>query len=485
MKFNFSRLLGRITDARNLAGGTAYRLPAEAELTLLALTSMVEPQFYRGVNAQLKRMQELLDQVSPRFAAQAALFARREFGMRSISHFMAADVARRAKGEQWTRRFFERIVVRPDDMGEIIAACWGGDKRSAGRGLPKALRRGFGAALAGMDDYALGKYRGENDAVSLVDIVNLVHPPHSEPLGRLVRGELRASGTWEHALTQAGQTAESDEHKGELKAAAWQQMLEGGKLGYFALLRNLRNIEAQAPESLPLALAQLIRAESIKRSRVLPFRFLSAYKQFAKLDGANARLIRAALSEAVDIALANIPALPGRSLVALDVSGSMCTQVRKADYSCVEIGALFAAALAKAQNAEVMTFANSASWLRYDPRSSTMSLTEKLLLGVGGGTDFNAIFDGLLLPFERIFILSDMQGWVGGGAPVASFAAYRQRTGCSPAIYSIDLTGYGSLQFPYGKVFALGGFSEKLFELLPLLEEDPEALINRVKAIEF
>ncbi len=70
--------------------------------------------------------------------------------------------------------------------------------------------------------------------VFLVDAVNLVHPPHTEALGALIDGTLAPAETWETKLTQAGQTDGS-------KSEAWAQLVRTRKLGYFALLRNLRN----------------------------------------------------------------------------------------------------------------------------------------------------------------------------------------------------------------------------------------------------
>ena len=103
---------------------------------------------------------------------------------------------------------------------------------------------------------------------------------------------------------------------------------------------------------------------------------------------------------------------------------------------------------------------------------------------VGHGTDFNAIFNAAKKRYDRIVIFSDMQGWIGGYTPTAAFNAYKQRTGANPFIYSFDLAGYGSLQFPERNVFALAGFSEKTFDLMRVLETDRLALVNTIKAVE-
>jgi hypothetical protein len=51
-------------------------------------------------------------------------------------------------------------------------------------------------------------------------------------------------------------------------------------------------------------------------------------------------------------------------------------------------------------------------------------------------------------------------------------------------VYSFDLQGYGSLQFPEQNVFALAGFSDKVFDLMQLLETDRIALIREIEKSE-
>jgi hypothetical protein len=100
------------------------------------------------------------------------------------------------------------------------------------------------------------------------------------------------------------------------------------------------------------------------------------------------------------------------------------------------------------------------------------------------GTNFHAIFQTAKQKYDRVVILSDMQGWMQGGAPKAPFAEYRRKYGADPFVYSFDLQGYGSLQFPEQNVFALAGFSDKVFDLMQLLETDRIALIREIEKSE-
>lgn len=474
----------------NLAGGDAYAQSPELELVSFLLTSFVKDQYYQKESEVPKRVTDLLGKVKPDFAARAAIFTRNEFNMRSISHIVAAELAEFAKGKPWAKNFYEKVVVRPDDITEILSYYFG---KAKGQKETNAMRKGLGAAFDKFDMYQLSKYRAENKSLSLVDAVNLLHPKptdrNREALRLLIAGKLSNQDTWETKLTQAGQTAEDETQKTELKGAAWSGLIKEGKLGYMALLKNLRNIIEQAPESLDEALKQLQDVNHVRKSRILPFRFYTAYQEIQKLGSAPARKTLSALSKALDASFANVPKFDGNTLVVVDHSDSMGEGVG----SNFQIGALFGVALAKSNNADFMYFGDTAKYRDIDLDAPILSQLETLdsLNGsyghygsgyVGHGTNFSAIFDTANKSYERIIIFSDMQSWIGSTNQGVS--KYRTRTGTNPHLYTIDLSGYGTMQFPENRVYALAGFSEKIFDIMGLLEQDKKALVHRIEKVE-
>ena len=191
-------LTRRPADTVNYAGGEAFTQEPKFEFASILLTSFVKNQYYRGANDTVDRLKELFFAVDPLFSAKAAIFARDEFGMRSISHIVAGEIAHSIKGEEWTKRFFDKIVVRPDDMTEILSYY----QTNYGRNpVPNALKKGFKEAFNRFDSYKLAKYRGDKKQVSLVDVVNVVHPvpnfKNQKALTELVEGTLRNATTWE------------------------------------------------------------------------------------------------------------------------------------------------------------------------------------------------------------------------------------------------------------------------------------------------
>lgn len=406
MKFNKSKNAALRPDTINHAGSEAFSASPKLELAALMLTSTLADGFYRTGNQAAARVKQLIAQnADKRFVAKTALYARKEAGLRSVTHLAAGELAQQVKGEAWTAPFFARLVHRPDDALEILAYQLG----AYGRPVPNSLKKGLGAALSRFDEYQLAKYRSANADLSLVDAVNLVHPPHTEALRKLVNGTLAPAQTWETRLTQAGQHAESDEALEEAKAETWRELIAKRKLGYFALLRNLRNILAQAPNLADAVAAMLIDARLIRRSLVMPFRFTTALDALQAANLPNAGVVLAALSVAVDVSLDNVPRFEGRTLVAVDGSGSMIGRP-------IKIGALFAATLAKANaEADVMLFSDHAKYVSLNRRDSTLTLAGQLERSCqAAGTNFHVVFQKANCAYERIIILSDMQAWVGG-----------------------------------------------------------------------
>jgi hypothetical protein len=478
-KFN-STIKSPKTLTTNLAGGQAYSQSAKLELVSILLTSFVQDTFYQNSDDNIKRVRELLSKVDPKFAAQAAVFARTQWGMRSISHVLASELASLSSGQEWGKNFYDKIVYRVDDMTEILSYYLNNKTDKKSPKFPSALKRGFASAFDRFDNYQLSKYLAKDKEVKLVDVVNITHPTPStkntEALSQLIAGELKNTETWEAKLSQAGQKAENDDDLNNLKSEAWGELLTTKKLGYFALLRNLRNILSQAPNFLGLALSQLQDEKLITNSKVLPFRFATAYEEISKLvQSKEVRDTLVAISNALDISVRNVPKMDDL-LVVIDVSGSMSGKP-------ADIASLFGAILAKANNCDVMTFSTSAQYVNYDPTNSVLGIRNSFRFS-GGGTNFQDIFVKANKKYSRVLILSDMQGWIGGNTPAKTFSEYKKRFGANPFVYSWDLSGYGTLQFPESNVFALAGFSEKVFDIMSQLETDRQALIHQIEKVE-
>lgn len=474
----FNSTLQKPKKSINMAGGESYNQSKELELISILLTSFVSDQFYRNSNDTILKLKELINQVDPLFAAKAAIFARDKFGMRSISHVLASEIASNLRGKEWAKNFYDKIVVRVDDMTEIVSYYLNNNTDKSNPKFPNSMKKGFASAFNRYNGYHFAKYRGEGKEVKLIDIVNLVHPIpteyNAEALKNLVSGTLRNSDTWESKLSKAGQSEEGDVKK--LKSEAWKDLIESKKIGIMALLKNLRNIINQSPDIIPSVCKLLCDEKLIINSRALPFRFSTAYEEVSKIGTSKEiRDILNALSKSMDISSKNIPQFDN-TLFVIDTSRSMSGKPS-------EIASLFTAMFAKSNNCDVMTFDREANYISYNPSDSVMTIRNSFKF-TGGGTNVKDVFIKANKPYENIVIISDMQSWIGHKSPSKEFNDYKIKFNCDPYVYSWDVAGYGTMLFPESKVFALSGFSEKVFDIMSTLKEDKRSLINHIKSIE-
>ena len=487
----------------NIAGGKAFTLKDKTELVTILLTSFVSDTYYTKGDDTSKRVAELVAKVADkRFIAKAAIYARNEFGMRSISHVVAGELAKSTavKGETWTKEFYDKVVRRVDDMLEIVSYVWKDGKTP----LPNSLKKGFRAAFARYDGFQLSKYQNNNAGLKLVDLVNLIHPVpterNKEALDALINGKLKNLVTSQNALTDIGQKTSDEGERAELRKDYWTQVLSERKLGYTDLIRSLTKIAKDAPEAVDSAVALLTDEKLIAKSLVMPYQLYIAMKMVEKELGTTSegRKLVKGLAKAVDISCGNVPVFDGKTLVVVDRSGSMDSPVSngKADVlSMAEVGTLMGLFLARKNDTDVMIFGDTAKYVPYNAGDSILTSVKTLMehnrgygrggdYHVGHGTNFHAIFGAIKGKYERVIILSDMQSWGksawGSYSVNDMFREYVRKNGPTK-LYSYDLAGHGSLQFPEENVYVCAGFSEKIFDVMKLLEQDKEALVKKIE----
>jgi hypothetical protein len=471
-KFNEKR---PTTKTVNRAGGQAYKSSPELELVGILLTSFVKDKFYESAGGELQRLAGIIQSVNKKFAAQSAIYARHEFGMRSITHALASELAPYISGQAWADDFYNSIVRRPDDITEIISYHLG-----RGEKLSSAMKKGLANAFNKFDGYQLAKYKGEGNKVKLVDALNMIHPRPKDDgqdaiFKKLTEGTLKSKDTWEARIS----ASKGDKQE---KKKAWQELLESDRLGYFALLRNLRNILKDAPGSVDLACEKLTDAKRIEKSLVMPFRFLTAMKTLERENLDGIRKVFSALNKALDKSVDNVPIFEGKTLIALDVSGSMTSGLSD-KLRPAEIAAVFAMALYKTNDSDFLTFDRGAEYQMINPDDALTTMVNRINFR-GGGTNIHSIFYRANKAYDRIVILTDNQGWMGYGTPAKALNDYRKNYDADPIIYDFDFESYGDMQFPESNVYCIQGYSDKVFDIMKLLETDRKALINEIKKIE-
>jgi 60 kDa SS-A/Ro ribonucleoprotein len=299
------------TAARTHEGAVGVpSLSAERLLRRTVLSCLLwEDTFYEDGQSIANRIVETASAVSPQVLAATAIEAREVFHLRHAPLLLVEVLSRTGKGDKLVADTVHRVIQRADELGELVAMH---HKLGGKRMLPAQMRNGLARALAKFDEHALAKY-DRDGAVKLRDVLRLVRPrPQTDAqsaLWRRVKERMLATpDTWEVALSA-----------GADKRATFERLLGEGKLGYLALLRNLRNMaEAKVNRAL---VRNAILARRGGAQRVLPFRFVAAAKAAPEFERE--------LDEALLANLAQTPKIDGRTVVVLDVSGSMNSRLSK------------------------------------------------------------------------------------------------------------------------------------------------------------
>jgi hypothetical protein len=537
-KFNGKKKVARksnVVSVVNHEGGVAFKPEAEEELVGILLTSFVQNEHYRNTDELVEQVDKLVDQIEDaKFVAQASVYARNEFGLRSITHILASKVANKIHelgGVPWGKNFFNKVVHRPDDITEILSYYIDNYTDAKNVKLQHALKEGLARAFGKFDAYQLAKYKQEGKAMTLANAVRLLRPAPCDKNGKvdvdvkkylrtipkqyrksvekevkgkktikinaleaLIKGLLKNTDTWEAKKSEAGQNATTEAEKKEANAEVWKEMIEKN-MPQFALLRNLRNIIEQAPDSVKDACKLLTDEKRILKSLIMPFRYYQAYKEIKNIRSVQASKVLDALSTALDISCQNIPDLGGSVMLALDKSGSM--DDRLSDDSKMnrkEVASLLGAMVfKKTSDAVVMAFADHVQIVNLLKSNSVLANMEILdRVNVGGGTI------GYLIPqymnqnkldIDNLIVFTDCEMYDGSGYG-NSFAGevkkYRGNVNAKTKIFTFNIAGYGTMQMPKEdkNAYNIYGFSEKMFEVVQKLKTDRKALVNAIKKVE-
>lgn len=360
-KYNLKKTPVMPTEV-NRMGEKAFKLSDKEELVSTVMTTFLTDAYYEKESEVTNRIMTLLDKVDPLFAAKLSLYARDDGKLRSVTHLLAAYVAHMISGAEWGSRYYNKIVFRPDDMSEILGcyAKLNGFKVDNLSKIPNSIKRGFKQALERLDAYQIDKYKMNTRAISMIDLVNLFHPKgtqkNQEAYRRLMNGESLAglydSKILEKTMTAAGEKTKNatQKEKDAAKQEAITEVLSNVKgMPYMNLIRNLNNILLYAPDQVDEACRQLVIKEKVLNSRLLPFRFATAYAEVEKLSytskapktsimfesDRSSRTVSEtefiklklkvlnALEDALQIACLNIPKLDGNVAILVDHSGSV------------------------------------------------------------------------------------------------------------------------------------------------------------------
>lgn len=333
-------------------GAPAVKLSAEKELRrTVACMLLFEDSFYETGSEAAARLAKLCEQVSIPFLCDQAIRARKDLKLRHAPLYLMVQALKKqpAEGFEWHRNMvggtIAEVIQRADELAEILAIYWKlnpdrkGNKHAS---LPRQLKAGIAKAFPKFSAYNLGKYNRADAEVKLRDALFLSHakPKDKEQAKtwkKLIDGKLESPDTWEVQLSA-----------GKDKKDTFERLIREEKLGYMALLRNLRNMEQTQVDRSIVEAALLKGAED---SKALPFRFITAARY--------APSYAAAVSDAMLKSLKAAPPLDGRTAIIVDGSNSMNAKLsEKTEISRLDAAGALAILLRETSSARVFVFSD-------------------------------------------------------------------------------------------------------------------------------
>ncbi|MGW2519507.1 TROVE domain-containing protein [Streptomyces sp. NPDC001617] len=496
---------------RTYEGGRGRERDARSELFLLAIANFVSQKTFYETGAdrddRFARLVRKLAVEDPNWTAGLLGWLRGEGNLRTASIVGAAEYVKARLDAGATDGPANRLVVasvlqRPDEPGELLA-YW---TALYGRNVPKPVKRGVADAVRRLySGKSLLKYDTAAKGYRFGDILNLVHaapdpdkpwqgelfqyaldrrhnpdtalPPASSrvltahrELMALPVAERRAvvtSASGAERLAEAGMTWEALAGwlQGPMDKEAWESVIPS--MGAMALVRNLRNFDQAgvSDEVAAQVAARISDPAEVARSRQFPFRYLAAYQHAPSLRWSYP------LEQALGHSLAHVPALPGRTLILVDRSGSMWARLSdRSELNRADAAAIFGTALAlRAAQADLVEFGTTSRRLPFREGESVLKILDRF--GDLGGTDTTSAIRSHYRGQDRVLIVTDEQyAFNHHGDPTEQVPA-------SVPVYTWNLAGYRAGHGPSGQAnrHTFGGLGDAAFRMVPLLEAGRDA----------
>lgn len=323
--------------------------------------------------------------------ASLAAEARNRFHLRHAPLWLLCGLIARGSGDGIVARTIEQTIQRPDEMAELVSMWNGGDRRTSKTPLPAQMKKGLARAFQKFDAYQLAKY-DRKYAVKLPDVLRLVHPrpideAQAENWGKLRKGELETPNTWETRLSA-----------GENKKETFEDLITSGRLGYMALLRNLRNMEEAGVDPDLIKKALLDRNGA---SKMFPYRFVSAARHAPRYE--------AEIGKAMIWAIEHQPKLLGRTVIVVDCSASMDAPVSSNSEINRKVAAATLASMINGDDVRLFVFGSTYSEIAFRRGIPGVDHIAKHRLG---GTNLGAAIkfaESVCKDYDRIIVITDEQ----------------------------------------------------------------------------
>ena len=510
MKFNFSLKGRNRTDTRYAV--VPSRLPdAPGALYTALLSGCLSPD--EGLNERSRKaraaIRALIRENDPAFVAGLALRFREKPAFRPLAWLLTAELAVQAGNSEWAGQLVAQVVKQPGEIPAWLEQY--ARAKEPAKDQPKetsdpiaraepvraafirperAVRKALAILFNTLDEYQFTRYDRETQT-GLRQALTLLRPkPKDKPrqllFHKIRKDQLPPRSNWQDELNVLQQQHyDSPELRQLALRDKWKELISSFRMGYPALLDNLRPILSTgvSGKMLKLTAEYLGNAAAVVRSGQGPFPFLEAYRELRDREEGGSVLLMEALEQAVLHSAWNIAGFEEelRVVIAMDVSDSMKYPVREdSRVQRYDIGPLLAMVL-RHRCRQVSAGILGNTWKPVDLS------TRQVLAGAdafqrregeaGYATNGHLVIADLLkkdVAVDKVLIFTDCALWndrpfnqPAGMDLRRLWRQYRQRNP-EAKLYLFDLAGYGKkpLEIPEEGVYLVSGWNERIFDVL-------------------
>jgi len=503
------------TNTVNEAGGRAYKFESKHALAQYVVTGTFGNTYYTSGKEQLNEVEKLVAKCDSKFLGKLALYGREIAKMKDTPAYLLACLT--ARGElELVSAIFDRVCDNSKMLFNYVQIIRSGavGRRSFGS-RPKKLIQRWIKSKSPMKLYLASL--GHADP-SMADVIKMVRPrPDSlaqQTMFNYLTGLQRERGLqadWDALPEQikvfealkAGETTEIPDvpfralTNCDLSVAQWRKIARN--MPWNTLRMNLNMLarkgvfENRADTFIKDIVKTLSDPEEVRRCNAFPYQLLTTYQNVSNIP----MKVKNAIQDAMEIATENVPEFKGRTVVAIDTSGSMTCPItgyrqNSSVTRCVDVASLIAACvLRNNEDSIILGFDTRLFDFQLNPRDSVMTNARIIGSKGGGGTNCSVPLQYLnheKIKLDNFIMVSDNQSWSGvwghGQGYMTQWAILKQR--CPNAkLVNIDIQPYGSTQSPdkSKEVLNIGGFSDVVFTVMDeFFNRDADT--NFVKVIE-
>ena len=511
MKINFS-LRGRQTaDTRyafvKAAGITDVLAHEDLYRSVLAVSFADDPSvplFEAGLTTRANILA-----ADPESIARMAIRLDTQANSHEAALWLTAELAAAYGKDENIARLMGEILRQPSDIplwlsfytraaGQASRAASpaphvaGPELPAAAKAPGRVIRRPLDQLFNRLDEFTFARSPRETQ-LALKEALRRLRPKAGDRtrkalFTRILQDRVPVRSSWEqewHALHH--QPYDSPEQRQVMLRDKWKEGISSFRIGYTALLDNLRPMlcAGVSGKVLKLAAEYLGNPAAVRRSGVSPLRLLEVYQQLRRMDQGGAGMLSEALENGVLHTGWSRLGSEGTSLIAMDVSNSMKLPVHPGGKAQRFDIAPLLAWLWKSKGYPVTTGIIGNNWKPIEMTDRPVLLaTDQFQEGEAGyGINAHLILQDLLRrrqAVDRILVFTDTRIWgsrgfnqPSGAALVESWRQYRGELAPNAKLYLFDLAGYGArpLEIAGDEVFLIAGWKEPILDVLAAMED--------------